>query len=769
MILRMVARVVFVASCVAAFDPGATAQCLKPAGDLNGSGLTDVADVQCSVLLALWKLSLQGPLAQPPQCLSVPLPLADVDCDGAENVTDALLVVQFALGLPLASNIDADADDCPDACAAPPPKGPAPSLDGACFDERWVGQVQQGDTCPAPLPPPPDLGGSWHAERLFRTKVDAGQAFCVYEWQPSAASAGPALDLLPSDGARPPSEWLDRDCHAVATMAPADDVVDTVWTTLHETWLAQVGAPAELPPAQAPDGTLLPVPVAVALVDSATQTPVGTKDPGIGRSPHGRTVGLAIQELACPKGPGTPDCVAVFHNYVALPNLAPGVVDKTQGGYFGTFVSLSRSIEKALTDYQADPNAPPHLIINLSLGWDASYNTPDAPQEIRAGVLAIRHIIEQAVCDGALVVAAAGNRTGGPNEATGPMYPAAWEAHPAPPGCGTDGVYSPLVHAVGGVDDEDRPLTNSRPLARPRLVAPAFAVVVNDAFGKPEPPRPTPILTGSSLAAAVATAAAAVTWAYHPEWTAPEVMASVYASAVPLEPSGAPVAADFCMGSTPCPVTRRISLCGATLAALAPVDACSPACVDESALGCAIVPYAAGTNPDGAGLDFASLDALASQTVAFAPAGKAHWPFCPVPVVLADGAGAPANPCPPEQFYDPTLAPWAVVPLPGVHGCAHCYVAISSASDSAEAYLAIESDLATLGGIRDAVLDVDSSRAIDLMGALGVDHLDAGQTYRITDLPLSSLDVQRATLSFTVEGTDGETYATREELPVYAR
>jgi hypothetical protein len=92
----------------------AQAQCLTPRGDINGDGTTNILDIQCGIFV-----SLTDPAAAPPACLAWPTGAADIDCDGEINVTDMLIIVQLATELPLAPQIDADGDACPDACRSP--------------------------------------------------------------------------------------------------------------------------------------------------------------------------------------------------------------------------------------------------------------------------------------------------------------------------------------------------------------------------------------------------------------------------------------------------------------------------------------------------------------------------------------------------------------------------------------------------------------------------------------------------------------------------
>ncbi len=93
------------------------AACLTPPGDLTANGVTTVVDVMCTIQGNLW--SLAGEVGPPPACLHVPgspALLFDHNCDGIINVTDILITVSYALGVPLDTAVDANGDQCVDAC-----------------------------------------------------------------------------------------------------------------------------------------------------------------------------------------------------------------------------------------------------------------------------------------------------------------------------------------------------------------------------------------------------------------------------------------------------------------------------------------------------------------------------------------------------------------------------------------------------------------------------------------------------------------------------
>ncbi|NUN14028.1 MAG: hypothetical protein HUU55_10385 [Myxococcales bacterium] len=107
-----------------------TAACLSPVADLNASGLTDVVDSQCSILLSLWALG--GKITAKPSCLAGSESTADVNCDGDMNVVDAVVVTQAALKAPLDNIIDKNGNQCPDACEAAGCVGLCGNVDGCC-------------------------------------------------------------------------------------------------------------------------------------------------------------------------------------------------------------------------------------------------------------------------------------------------------------------------------------------------------------------------------------------------------------------------------------------------------------------------------------------------------------------------------------------------------------------------------------------------------------------------------------------------------------
>lgn len=120
--------------------PAAADGCLTPPGDITASGITNVADVQCEILVVLAELSTPG--GPPPSCALVPASALDTDCDGARSVSDIVLIISYGLQSPLSAQIDTNANLCPDACETQCAGKP----DGAACDADSSG-CTKGDHC----------------------------------------------------------------------------------------------------------------------------------------------------------------------------------------------------------------------------------------------------------------------------------------------------------------------------------------------------------------------------------------------------------------------------------------------------------------------------------------------------------------------------------------------------------------------------------------------------------------------------------------------
>jgi len=532
-----------------------------------------------------------------------------------------------------------------------PPLPPPPPISAVCPDTTRVGKMQApGSSCPqAPDP-------TWLKEELFGAGAPVPLSqYCMYTWNSAAA---PNLGGLPMDGTRAGTVWTSADCMAVTTSAPSDIAETFVRDELKSSFWDAVERPSALParPAQG-------LPVRVAVLDSWPSFAT------VGNSAHGAGMAGIIQNLTCDLLPG--DCPISLLPQLALNMLQPGVRNNILGGTFGHQSRLAVQIHEAVSAWQSEPVSS-NLILNLSIGWDPVFQVGSGGAD-RPSALAVREAIDEAVCAGALVIAAAGNSSFGPTPTTGLAYPAAWSSQMA--SCGGS---KPLVWAVGGVDAKDQLLFNARTNGIPKLSAPGEL-----AYGVPTlssgPVHAGPF-TGSSVSAAVATAAAANVWMYADTLTAVQVMGEVTSTAVPLS-----IAASAC-ASPGCGNTQRISICRSA-ASKAPGGAAAVPCVQHGEAG--------GVRPVWTPAEAASVGALAVTHFNGPPLVTllSTSAPCTKPIYTPFGTTTFIGPsaCPLEQYPNAVLAP-DIGPQPGPDPCGACSIASTSLGDS-RVYVAISSEM----------------------------------------------------------------------------
>ena len=433
-----------------------------------------------------------------------------------------------------------------------------------CVTRRWIGVRSAAlGACPAAAA---GAGGEWLETELF---AEAGvppaalSRFCLYEWFP--AETAPDDSVLPG---APDVVDLAPDCARVSTQASA--VSQITAPALERALLDRLDAP--VPSAIGPSSL---APVRVAVVDTA---PEWATQPN---SPHGPAMAAIVRRTGCDNPIG---CALDVRASLGLPMIDDATTDPDNGGYYGTLGQLAAGIAEATLTWENDAAAAGGafpLVIGLSAGW-ARYggpnhtlpvqhmplvpNHPNGISGVAGPVRAVHSAIAHAVCNGALVLSAAGNDPVGAGLVAGPLLPAAWETRSGPDDtdCSAFGVTGggvgsnvPFVHAIGGVDLLDADLPNTRSGAQPRLAAPSFHATVIESGAAPHG-----VYSGTSVATAAAAAAAALVWSHRPELSAAAVADTLHGGGIAIGGS-----ADFCLGGDPCDAVHRLSVCGALAAA----------------------------------------------------------------------------------------------------------------------------------------------------------------------------------------------------------
>ena len=489
-------------------------------------------------------------------------------------------------------------------CGPIAPACPPAEDDAGCTGRRFIAITDPALPCPKdPLPSP-----IWKEGKLFKgfgAKVPPPLArYCVYEWTGAFQKNSQCKPYGPSGPGDVELNYLKNTILTPSTELGEDCIdsapLQSTFETQADTWARQelfshAGGVNPLPTAPS-----TPRPVRLVAIDTA---PTSTTAIGVGQSRHGDTVAYTAKDLACPNGEASP-CAAHVRTKLGLPrtDLAnPLTTNVVQGGFFGTEGDLAQAIEGAVSTWHNDiilGTAEPRLVLNLSVGWEDDQERNNCePANLRTNLNVLsppaRSVVDAlryASCHGALVLAAAGNDTGGPLPSSGLVCPARWEALDAPDTTSCNEMvgtefpqawaerfngyplresevqgrsYNRLVYAVGGVDYSDEPLLPVRRGGRPRLAGLGLmgAAWDNSSVNGTAPP---PYVTGTSIATAVASAIASSVWSYNPARTAPSILDAIYTSGLPLQRGGANIVADSgtCLGAASCDV-RRVSLCRA--------------------------------------------------------------------------------------------------------------------------------------------------------------------------------------------------------------
>lgn len=567
--------------------------------------------------------------------------------------------------------------------------------DAGCTGRRFIAIVDPSFPCPAdPLAQP-----IWTTAKLFKGFVGGlpqtlGR-YCVYEW--TGKLKGPSA-CQPYGASGPGSTEIDHLKTVILPVGTAigEDCIDTAPLQTQASFEPQADAWARdelflraggVRPL--PSSTVAPRPARLVAVDTS---PTAANGITIGQSRHGDTVAHIARDLACPGGEAAA-CGAKVSTRLGLPRTdlaSPLTTNTVAGGYFGTEGDLAAAIEATVSQWHDDVvvgRAEPRLVVNLSVGWEDDPERSNCaladPSLLSPPARAVADALRYASCHGALVLAAAGNDTGGMQPPSGMVCPARWEVLDAPADrlcselvgstfpalwaerfpryplrqtAGQLPAYNRLAYAVGGVDYADEPLWPARRGARPRLSGLGLlgaawdtssgASVTPNANGVA--PSPPPFVTGTSVATAVASAIAAAVWSYDPSKTAPKVLDDIYNSGVALQRGGANIPADSgtCIGASACDV-RRLSLCRAIGA--------TGSCKD-------VGPADARQNP--------AISASLSTALSTAYSG----------VSLLQLPFASGSPIPHSQYPSVAASPWTF-PQPTWPACPACVVQYTGASE----------------------------------------------------------------------------------------
>lgn len=571
-------------------------------------------------------------------------------------------VALVALLLANAATADLVCDDPDDGIDPPLPTDVCIAPEDADTPRRWLG-LANGTTCPQASAPP------WITSKLFDPGGDQGippglSKYCLYTFLPSGIPAEPPdARLCPAPPGQPCLVQLDPDSLSMSYLGGSTQTIEgLVWESLRDHFVEQTGATGAL----AGPSDL----IRLAVVDTEP-TGLGEYANGQGASPHGFTLLNMMREMICPP---SGSCGIQLQSRLGLPlrfcsnepaspcpcmgNPNRVCEDEVNGGYVGTIGNIAVAIRDEVREWLMPPAQ--RLVINLSVGWDPLFGgVPGGPVAVQA----VKSAIEDARCRGALVFAAAGNRVSGPGSTSGALLPGGWEELPAP-GFTTCGAlleaanppdsndfpsgqqsYFPLVYSAAAVKNNNEPAAQ-RPGGEPPLVAFGDHAVATDPIAGP---GPTATLTGSSVASAVVSAAAAAAWHQRPTAAGYEIMEAVYGAAYNLGRT-----ADYCEGGSPCSLpVHRVTACTAVLGACStlPGGACP---ITSCEAPNPVLPSIA---VDAIDADYVATMAL---DVDISALGKvATISNCREGYVLHWSSGLePDNPCPQQQFYGVQVTPW---------------------------------------------------------------------------------------------------------------
>ncbi len=450
------------------------------------------------------------------------------------------------------------------------PAEPCPTVHGmqttpdGCHAMYW----QSSPGSYSPPSHPCRLEPGWNACHLFGpndySPSHSGR-YCIYQYR------GDNPDLMAMERLTETGRFLSLQPDILAvTGSGSQSLTELSWRYYENQFFTHAHKAVLQPP------SVSDIKVRLAILDtSPTMSPADRPENHPGRYPHGYTLVRMARELVCNLDKNPEACLSDVSTRLVLshtthePNaLLSGSQDHQRGGYFGTIGDLALAVRQELDEWRQN-NRRERLVINLSLAWHPKHGGMESdPARMPPAVQAVYEALEEASCEGVLVIAAAGNRIFGPDPHTGPLLPAGWERRPAPSAKTCKEKYfishptsnrlkGPLLFAAGGVRaymDPQKPallLANTPPGGAPKLLAYADHAVVESHIHD----TPTSIMTGSSVSALVVSATAAAVLGYRPSLSADELMQRIHKNA---HPSG--LNADFCLGGTldnPCPTPTQ--------------------------------------------------------------------------------------------------------------------------------------------------------------------------------------------------------------------